>query len=125
MDRNQALSGGTDGGGLSGRGGVGVVVREKEYHYFKHINFLKRRLTPGQPADLPEETAYFPGLGGEHINFFVRLTGRLSQGQPDPDQSKMFIFMCLFLCLWIALKLHSERSSREVAEEFLGTFGKF
>ena len=32
MDRNQGLSGGTAGGGLSGWGGMGVV-RGKEYHY--------------------------------------------------------------------------------------------
>ena len=38
----------------------------------------------------------FPGFRGEHINFFVWLTGRLSQGQPDPDQSEKSMFMCLF-----------------------------
>ena len=30
----------------------------------------------------------FLGFGEEHINFFVRLTGRLSWCQPDPHQSK-------------------------------------
>ena len=33
------------------------------------------------------------------MNLFLRLTGRLSQGQPDPDQSKKFMLMCLFLFL--------------------------
>ena len=60
---------------------------------------MKRRLTPGQPAGQPEEIACFPGFGGEHINFFVRLTGRLWWGQPDPRQSKQFMFTCLFLFL--------------------------
>ena len=31
--------------------------------------------------------------------FLFFLAGRLSQGQPDPDQSKKFMFMCLFLFL--------------------------
>ena len=31
------------------------------------------------------------------MNSFVRLTGRLSRGQPDPHQSKSLCFMCLFL----------------------------
>ena len=30
---------------------------------------------------------------------FVQLTGRLSQGQPDPDQSKRFVFMCALKAL--------------------------
>ena len=33
------------------------------------------------------------------MDFFVWLTGRLSWGQPDPDQSKKIMFMCLFLFL--------------------------
>ena len=42
--------------------------------------------------------------------FFVRLTGRLSQGQPDPDQRKKFMFMCLFLFLETVLsKQYSAR----------------
>ena len=32
-------------------------------------------------------------------SFFLRLTSRLPQGQPDPDQSKKFMFMCLSLFL--------------------------
>ena len=31
------------------------------------------------------------------MNLFVQLTGWLSQGQPDPHQSKRFMFMCLSL----------------------------
>ena len=30
------------------------------------------------------------------MNFLVQLTSRLSRGQPDPHQSKKFMFMWLF-----------------------------
>ena len=36
------------------------------------------------------------------MNVFVRLTGWLSQGQPDLHQSKKFMFMCHFLFLMLA-----------------------
>ena len=46
-----------------------------------------------------QKKMHFPGFGGEHINFFVRLTGRFSQGQlagsprvnPDHDLSKVYV----------------------------------
>ena len=44
---------------------------------------------------IKHEHAYFPGFRGEHINFSVRSTGRLSRGQPDPHQSRKFVFVCL------------------------------
>ena len=64
-----------------------------------YVNFLKRRLTTGQPAGWPEEKAPFPWFRRKHKNFFVRLTGLRSPGHPDPDQSRKFMFMCLFLFL--------------------------
>ena len=69
MDRNQALSGGTAGGGLSGWGGVGVV-REKEYHYFlcnsvrKSPQFLEKAARfPG--GDKSIESCRVSGCGSE------------------------------------------------------------
>ena len=82
---------------------------------------MKRRLTPGQPAGYPEENACFLAFRGEHINFFVRLTGRLSQGQPDPDQSKTFMFMCLFLFL---LTQRQGKSLRFLAQSMSCWHGK-
>ena len=67
----------------------------------KAIKLLTRKLfekpaNPGTTSRLPEDNAYFPGFGGEHTNFLVRLTGWLPRGQPDPHQCKKFLFMCLF-----------------------------
>ena len=44
-----------------------LVSGKKRHIHFEHINFLNRGLTAGQPAGYPEENAYFPGIGGEHI----------------------------------------------------------
>ena len=62
----------------------------------------------------PQQNAYFPGFGEEHINLFVRLKGLLSRGQPDPHQSKNFMFMCLplFLVKREGKTLHPSRSRR-------------
>ena len=55
MDRNQALSGGTAGGGLSGWGGVGVV-REKEYHYSRDHFHLREAFSATQRGLAPPMT---------------------------------------------------------------------
>ena len=39
------------------------------------------------------------------MNFFVRLTGWLSWGQPNPRQSKSFMFMCFSLPIYVPLSL--------------------
>ena len=43
----------------------------------------------------------FLGSEGMHKPYFVWLTGRLSWAQPDPHQSKKFMFMCIFQSLKI------------------------
>ena len=54
---------------------------------------LKRRLTRGNWLVDQNKELTFPGFHSEHINSFVQFIGRLSQGQPDPHQSKKFMFM--------------------------------
>ena len=91
-------SGGQKRGGRKGvRKRTRKLQARKGTQIFNTQFFFKRRLKPGQPAGEPEENAYFLGFGGEHINFFVRLSGRL--GQPDPDQSEKLMFICAFCSL--------------------------
>ena len=68
---------------------------------------LEKAVDPNQPVN-PKKMIISPGFGGEHLNFFVRLTGRLSRCQPDPHQSTKFMFMCLFLKTNCACDLHVE-----------------
>ena len=66
-------------------------------------NYLGNVLVPngnhGTTSPLTRRECSFSGLGGEHINFFVRLTGWLSRGQPGPHQSKRIMFMGFSLSL--------------------------
>ena len=66
---------------------------KKKAHKPLTRKLLKRRLTPGQPAGLPEENANLCCFGGEHVNFLVQLlTGRLSRvNWPSPEQ-KMYVY---------------------------------
>ena len=53
---------------------------------------FEKAVNPGTTSWLNRRNIYFPGFGGQHITFFVRLTGRLSHVQPDPDQNKKYMF---------------------------------
>ena len=71
----------------------------KKAHKLLTHKLFENSVNPATSSQLTQGNAYFLEFGGEHINFFVRLTGRLSRGQFDPHQSKKFMFMCLFLFL--------------------------
>ena len=80
------------------------ITREsgkKKAHKLLTHKLFEKAVNPGTTSRLTrnKENAYCPGFGGEHINLCVRLTGRTSRGQPDPDQSKNSMFMCLLLFL--------------------------
>ena len=83
MDRNQALSDGTTGGGLSGWEGVGVV-REKENHYLRLIWIHRKRATKA-PAKIlrcwPAMRKISGPEKGININNFAR-------NPPRPPPSK-------------------------------------
>ena len=72
----------------------------KRHINFEHINFLKVRTTLGQPAGSPEGKVYISCVSRRTHKLFGPVnpgtTSRLSQGHPDVNQSKKFMFMCLF-----------------------------
>ena len=75
-------------------------IPRKRHINFEHINFLKVGTTLGQPAGQPEGKVYISCVSRRTHKLFGPVnpgtTSRLSQGHPDVNQSKKFMFMCLF-----------------------------
>ena len=69
----------------------------KRHINFEHIHFWKS----GQPAGEPEGKVYISWVSRRTHKVFGPInpgtTNRLSQGHLDVNQSKRFVFMCLFL----------------------------
>ena len=72
------------------------------YAVFSSLKLFESRDNPGTTRRLTRgKRLYISSVfRGEHINFLARLnpgtTSRLSQGHLDVNQSKKFMFMCLF-----------------------------
>ena len=88
----------------------GFSGKEKAHKLLTHKLF-ETAVNPGTTSRLTRRNAYLSGFGGEHITFLVWSTGRLSRGQPDPHQSKKFMFMCLPLSLPLDLRKTSPINS--------------
>ena len=102
---------------------VSCSGKKKAHEYLTHKLFEKA-VNSGTTSRLTRKKMFdFPGVGGEHINVFVRLTGRLSQGQPDPNQSKKLMFMCLFLFLVVARIMAGTKKETKLFVAENGPFG--
>ena len=76
-------------------------IRARKRHInFEHINFLNPGTTLGQPAGEPEGEVCISCVSRRTHKLFGRLTlgqpAVCPRGHPDINQSKKYIFMCLF-----------------------------
>ena len=65
---------------------------------------FEKAINPGTTSRLTRRKCLFSWFRMRTHKWFVRLTGRLSRGQPDPQQSKKFMLMCLFLFLFKSVR---------------------
>ena len=64
------------------------VSGQKKAHKLLTHKLFERQLTPGQPAGSQGTKLIFSVFRREHINFFVRLTGRLSGVNRTPSKAE-------------------------------------
>ena len=78
---------------------------KKKAHKRSTHKLFENAVNPADNKSINHKKILIFWFEGEHMNFFVSSTSQLSQGQPDPDQSKRLIFMCGFSLKLLASSL--------------------